>query len=61
MGQQPLPQAVHVPLITPGNHRDITLALFQQFQQPVFDGDLSMGAGLTQGSGTGQCLRTIRI
>ncbi|CNL11239.1 Uncharacterised protein [Yersinia mollaretii] len=47
MGQQSLPQTVHVPLITTGNNGDITFALLQQFQQPVFDGDLGMGAGLT--------------
>ncbi|CNL49112.1 Uncharacterised protein [Yersinia enterocolitica] len=47
MGQQSLPQTVHVPLITPGNDGNIALALLQQFQQPVFNGDLGMGTGLT--------------
>ncbi|MNO82481.1 hypothetical protein D3C76_737570 [compost metagenome] len=40
--KQPLPDGIHIPLVSAGDDHEIALALFKQFQQPVFNGDMTV-------------------
>ena len=61
MGQQALPQRIHIPFIAAGQHGDVAFAQFQQFEQPVLDGNFIVGAGLAERRGGFQRFRAVRI
>ena len=60
-GQQILPYCIHIPLVAAGNHCDVPLALFQQFQQPVLGQNFRMCAGLAQGGGAFHRAGAVRV
>ncbi len=60
-GQQILPYCIHIPLVAAGNHCDVPLALFQQFQQPVLGQNFRMRAGLAQGGGAFHRAGAVRV
>ncbi|MNF09408.1 hypothetical protein D3C80_2100660 [compost metagenome] len=61
MCQQALPQGIHIPFVASGQHGDVAFAQFQQFEQPVLDGDFTVGAGLAERRGGFQRFCAVRI
>ncbi|MNZ25186.1 hypothetical protein D3C78_423490 [compost metagenome] len=46
--KQPLPDGIHIPLVSAGEDHEIALALLKQLQQPMFNSDMTVPARLTK-------------
>ena len=58
---QAAPECIHIPFVATADKGQVALALLQQLEQPVFDGDLRVGTALAQRSRCTQRLGAIRV